>query len=621
MQLSRRLCVASMMVWAPGERLNSRFGENGLRWMFDPNEKSGVLRFWQDTSGGLVELTADVFETKLIESAALTHDMTTSPDRNVRAQAGCDALLDLGVPVGSYDVFVLVVEGRIIGGGKCAVKVDDRFIPTVLMDDDGWHNMFCHEVGHAIGFEHTFRPSVDVPGHFHGEYADPYCVMGLSATTGTTHQIPFVPGADISPLANLWTAGGPGVSAASLWRWLPGFPSLPPWVTRIPTSGAIQITLERPENGQGTRLAAMPNRAGNGWWTVEYRPQVSWDRGMLPGNDDPALCPGVVIHSIRDLGVPSEPGFPLSQRVCYEATIPVPSAGDEDWDNGELAVRVLGHGGSVRLLIGDSLPGGRSVRMDTAESFGPERREPYGDVELNLSGSACGRGTYPAEAAVSTYVVEIAAEATGFAHPAFQFAVNGVAAGSPSPVHGPLQHGQVEFAADVEVPDGYRSWRREQQTIAAAYNVRGNQLGLTLPENGGTYPVTVSVTAVESDDAAVQANASSTVKATTLEIALSQEAREALDECKAFLTKYVVVDDSLVPDLLGPIEHLATVLRRLAPGREEIDVEPLARTIIALPDLQLRAPAIARREVASLATKLDLDQAEIHRIVREFERG
>jgi hypothetical protein len=308
----------------------------------------------------------------------------------------------------------------------------------------------------------------------------------------------------------------------------------------------------------------------------------------------------------------------LPQRVCYEATIPVPSSGDEDWDNGELAVRVLGHGGPVRLLLGDTLPGGTSVRMDAVGSWGAERREPYVDTDLKFAGPACGKGTYPTEVVISTYIVEATAQATGFERPSFQFAVNGAPAGSPSLVHSPLQHGQVTFVAEVEVPNGYRSWQSERREITADYNVRGNQLGLTLPEYDGTYQVTVAVTAVESPNTALKASASSTVSATTAEVALSQAAKDALGECTSFLSKYVVVDTSLVPDLLSPIERLVVVLQGLVSGDEEIDVEQMALTLRELPNLQQRAPWIARHEAETLAAKLDIDQAELRRIVDQL---
>jgi hypothetical protein len=88
MALSRRLCVAGLGIFAPGEQINSRFGGYSLRWLFDPQQENSVIRFWRDSSGGLVELTADVFDWQMVESDCLAG---TAGDARIPERAGAES--------------------------------------------------------------------------------------------------------------------------------------------------------------------------------------------------------------------------------------------------------------------------------------------------------------------------------------------------------------------------------------------------------------------------------------------------------------------------------------------------------------------------------------------------
>ena len=566
MALTSRLCVCGMVIWRPGESVNSRFGANSLRWLFDPNNSDGALRFWKDSSGDLVQLKADVFDWKFIENAQLVTDMTTSPNRNVRLQAGADALISLGVPVGNYDHLILFVGGRIINGGGGSIRVNGRLKPAALLDDDSWHNMICHEIGHAIGFDHAFRPSINT-GYEFGKYGDPYCIMSASGTTGISHVIPFKPVADIAPGINFWT-GGAGLSAATAWRWLPGFPAIPTWATEIRRGAAArQVSIEPLWRGTGTRLAVMRTRAGDGWWTVEYRPAVGWDRGATAGAVDPAKGPGVVIHRLRDLGVGNPaPGYPLRQMVCYERTIPVPSTGDDDWDFGELAVRVVGHGGSAQLLIGETLPGQTAVRMDLEHSDGAEVRDRFAQVPMNLTGPSCGTSIQWLDRIVNTAVVVATAHASGYSHPSFKFTVNGAAAGSWTDIDASASSGQVTFSANVEVPTGFGTSNVQPRTITATYRLAGNGMRLTLPADPGHGAYTVKIAVTAGDRIGFvphppESHADDDANVVTCRVTLSEEAKEAEHQCSNFLGHRAATHPpEIPPNLLGPIAWLFTLI-------------------------------------------------------------
>src|SRR5436190_1435785 len=84
----------------------------------------------------------------------------------------------------------------------------------------GDSQFFCaHEVGHALGFEHTLGPAPGVVPATLGGYNDPYCVMG----DGSSRAPAPLPPAGPSASDNYWSWVAPLVSAASLCAWLPGF--------------------------------------------------------------------------------------------------------------------------------------------------------------------------------------------------------------------------------------------------------------------------------------------------------------------------------------------------------------------------------------------------------------
>jgi hypothetical protein len=181
--LTRRVCVVGLVPHAPGEQLSTPIGDGGLRWLFDQNASGSIVRFWRDSTGGLVDLRSDVFGWFTAESAELVSAIQTS-DRNRNAQAACDVALDAGVPIGSYDGLVMMIGGRAVGAGAAGVRVDDRLIPCAFLDDVGQHDFMCPEIGHVIGMDHSFRPSWTNPGLLYGEYGDAYDVMSARTYGG-----------------------------------------------------------------------------------------------------------------------------------------------------------------------------------------------------------------------------------------------------------------------------------------------------------------------------------------------------------------------------------------------------------------------------------------------------
>ncbi len=131
MTLIRRLCVAGLIPRRPGEQLASPVGDRGLEWLFDPEAAGSIASFWRDSTGGLIELQADQFGWRVVESSAVVDGILT-PDRAHNAQTACDVLTGAGVPVGHYDALVVMIGGRAVGAGATSVKVDGRRTESAL---------------------------------------------------------------------------------------------------------------------------------------------------------------------------------------------------------------------------------------------------------------------------------------------------------------------------------------------------------------------------------------------------------------------------------------------------------------------------------------------------------
>ena len=629
MAFVRRLCVAGLLAHRPGEQLNSEFGDHGLEWLFHHEMPGSIASFWRDSTGGLVELRADQFGWREIESSAVVDGILTN-DRSHNAQTACDVLTGAGVPVGRYDALVVMIGGRAVGAGAASVKVDGRQIPCAFLDDRGQHTFMCHEVGHTIGLGHSFRPSWVNPGYSFGEYGDPYDIMS-AMTFGArpvTWALPFDPRADIAQSAVIWSMAGSGVAMATLWRYLPGYPSPPPWVRVVPADGsATEVRLDNSPIEGATRLIAMPDHAG-GWWTVEYRPAAGWDRALALDQHDYAGAPGLVIHRIGDLGVAGlTPDF-LPQRVSYEGTIPAPSAGSDDWSVGSFSVRALEHGDNYAVAtVGVNLPATSGVRLEVDHKSYARPSAAGPSVELALTGPSCSTGAYTTEAVGYQQVIAAYAGATGLRVPVFTFLVNGQTIATSNELQ--AVQGEVAFPADVAVPTGYLTSETEPRRITATYNIVNNRLVLVIPAGDGAYRVDISVRAASFGQPEVIADQS--IDVTTYEIRLPEAALEAQSQCGAFLDQpdtsgggalvqqqiEVLVAAANVPGtdrlaIAGRLSDLSD--RQDSEGNTALAVQAqqAAVSVLSVPDVP--ATAGLARSVYTLAVRLLADGQQVQSI-------
>jgi hypothetical protein len=163
-----------------------------------------------------------------------------------------------------------------------------------LLDQNGWHGMYCHEVGHMLGMDHPMGPQ--------GVYDDWYCIMGNAVNNQVLHSDPALDGLPLS--AGFWNTGCMA-SGANVFR---------VWGDELTNHGMVEahergdtfetelVALSEAELGEKILLTfeALPvGRIGRatdpdrepGTYLVEYRIPTQWDS---------AVAPAVVVHS-RDI--------------------------------------------------------------------------------------------------------------------------------------------------------------------------------------------------------------------------------------------------------------------------------------------------------------------------------
>ena len=279
-----------------------------------------------------------------------------------------------------------VLSGGVNGGTTSA----PNGVRAVLSGTDGSHTFLAHELGHVLGFRHSFgllndgihyqAPTVDAAGNqlpdpfpraVSHEYGDPVDIMsGLrfgyrwldSVNNVEVRSSPTFVGATIDGWPGLGPTMslGPGLSPAVLHQvhpdWLPDG-SVSTYAS-VPCEGRLE-----PAHGahRGPRLAVLTTAEtteGRGRLYLEWRPAMGWDQGLATTEDGQEDRAGLVVHELAD--TPN-----LGVRSWYRGVVPVPEGADTDLDvfGTPYRVTVLGSGpGVVRFRV--THQDGRSVRLD-----------------------------------------------------------------------------------------------------------------------------------------------------------------------------------------------------------------------------------------------------------------
>ena len=311
-----------------------------------------LLRYWINTTRGYLDFVdspmfpwVDVMvgadtSRGAQATAAINALRARSPGRD--PLAGLDGLVVLSHPgrrttgnplagqPGQPATITTDFDGGTTGVGGFNVAV----LPTLPSD----HTFMCHEIGHVLGFEHTFGldnngtdwAPADANIIVGPEYGSPYDLMSSASFgsrwlgTGPTYSAsPTFVGPPISGWPNAGAFSmGPHLSRANLHRFLPDALS-----GRVierpfpPPGGAVRVRLVPASASAGQCLLILhpPNEPANGVGRVyvEYRAASGWDAGMdVLG---PSLSrEGVVVHSLVD-----QPN--AGPRVWYRGSVPTVS--------------------------------------------------------------------------------------------------------------------------------------------------------------------------------------------------------------------------------------------------------------------------------------------------------
>ncbi len=247
-------------------------------------------------------------------------------DRSGIVQACRDQAREDGEPVDDRGRVIAFAHAPPINAGAVSSPGD------AALDQGGWLPYYQHEVGHVLGFEHSFGPN--------GPYDDPYCVMGF--TNDQSHRIEkpaSFEGVTLLKGDDFWQSERV-LSGASLFRHVPDFANSDR-VGRVDISQGALVTLTSLSEGHwgGLLLAVVSTETGQ--YTVEYR-----TRSM----DDAGVGPAVVVHSIGyrvfDAGHERDPAW-------FEAALD-PVTGTKQWIGHDLQVEVTASEGrtvSVYLTV------------------------------------------------------------------------------------------------------------------------------------------------------------------------------------------------------------------------------------------------------------------------------
>ena len=249
-----------------------------------------------------------------------------------------------------------------------------------LLDQNAEHTYFAHELGHVVGYDHSFGS--DLTGDQNVEYGDPYCIMSARTFGGSWPQAPGPPpGANVPAglPAAIWNGSGPLVAAALTAYHFTDFNQFPNVVT-VP---AYYHTYPQFMRLVGLAEAAPPDsvlaRVDTGLQTffIEYRPGTGWDRGLtVPAQPDPA----VVIHRRK----PSS-----GTLISFAGAIPVQTvpgarywaAGDDDF---HVEIIVPPTGSPSEVVV--SISGFFGVPKPVPDWFGAEG-QGAGIAIADISGS------------------------------------------------------------------------------------------------------------------------------------------------------------------------------------------------------------------------------------------
>ena len=283
------------LLWAPGppradEEPHLQWPDELFHELFQASNGWSLRDYWRRASFGLLDLEFDLSIAHWWRFGDHTHAefMGVDHERSKILAAARQVVEDNGVSLSPYDAVIAFVhappcDAGAVGGGA-------------VFDQGGALDFYQHELGHVLGFQHSFGPFIPPPNPYGSLYNDPYCVMGYTGSQAHTIPVPaqFASVPIINP--SFWSSDR-RPAAASLYRRFTGTPDFVTsgWVTHADPGARLWVAALSEAENTTPVLAVLPLPASQNQLTIEYRTQTG---------DDLGVTPGVVVHSLgaHDVG-------------------------------------------------------------------------------------------------------------------------------------------------------------------------------------------------------------------------------------------------------------------------------------------------------------------------------
>lgn len=248
---------------------------------FQANNGWSLRDYWHASSFGLLRPEFDFSLARWWRLPQRHGELTKREDILSAARRFVEE--DKKTSLGGYDRDIAFIHGPSIDAGATT--------GGAVFDQGGSIPFYQHELGHVLGFMHSFGPFIPPPNEFGSLYNDPYCVMGY--TGPQSHQISPPPELSAVEILdqNFWRSER-RPAAASLYRRFTGSSDFVDsgWVAHVEPGQRVWIAaLSEADNT--TPVVAVMQAPGQPEVTVaiEYRTAFG---------DDAGVTPAVVVHSL-----------------------------------------------------------------------------------------------------------------------------------------------------------------------------------------------------------------------------------------------------------------------------------------------------------------------------------